>query len=405
MLILERGLMTSMLKRAHAMHDELIALRRTIHRRPELGFQEFETARLAAATMRLLGARVRTRVGATGVIADLGASETGRPCIAIRADMDALPVQELNPVAYCSTVPGVMHACGHDAHVAMALGAARLLAEEDLPGKVRFLFQPSEERPDEEGISGATHMIRAGALDGVDLVIAQHVGSETETGRIRILPGPMSASEETFWITIRGEGCHGAYPHTGRDPIYISAQVMDAIYGIVSRQISPMRSAVISIGQIQGGTQVNVIPSEVSLAGTIRSFDEEVRQVLHTELGRALEVARVLGGDYDLKIDLDAIATVNDARVCALVRAVAGDLLGEDNVLAGEMDMGAEDFGFMTQEIPGAMFMLGTRKGEPRIVHGPTFDIDEAALPIGTAILAEIARRYLYAGCLPDLSG
>jgi amidohydrolase len=393
--------MTTMWERAHAIQDELVVLRRAIHRRPELGFQEFETSNLAAGTMRSLGARVRTGVGTTGVVADLGAAGAGRPCIAIRADMDALPVWELNPVAYCSTVPGVMHACGHDAHVAMALGAAKLLAEEELPGQVRFLFQPSEERPDEQGVSGAAHMIRAGALDGVDLVIAQHIGSETETGLVRIVPGPMSATEETFWITIRGKGCHGAYPHTGRDPIFISGQVIGAIHGIISRQVNPMRSAVISIGLIQGGTQVNIIPSEVRLAGTIRSFDQEVRATLHAELRRAAEVARALGGDYELKIDLDAIATVNDPRVCALIRGVARDLLGDDKVLAGQPDMGAEDFGFMTQAVPGAMYSLGTKKGEPRVVHGPTFDIDEAALPIGTAILAETVRRYLHAGCLP----
>jgi len=397
--------MTSMWDRAHAIHDELVVLRRAIHRRPELGFHEFATAQLVADTMLSLGARVRTGVGITGVIADLGAGGEGRPCIAIRADMDALPVQELNQFAYRSTVSGVMHACGHDAHVAMALGAARLLAEEDLPGQVRFLFQPSEERPDKQGISGAAHMIQAGALDGVDLVIAQHIGSETETGLVKIAPGPLSATEETFRITIRGEGCHGAYPHTGRDPIFISGQVIGAIHGIVSRQINPMRSAVISIGLIHGGTQVNIIPSEVRLAGTIRSFDQQVRETLHAELRRAAEVARALGGDYELKIDLDAVATVNDARVCALIRSVACDLLGNDKVLAGQPDMGAEDFGFMTQAIPGAMYSLGTRKGEPRIVHGPTFDIDEAALPIGTAILAETARRYLHAGRLPEAEG
>jgi amidohydrolase len=391
-----------MWERAHAIHDELIELRRTIHRQPELGFQEFETARLAADRMRSLGALVRTGVGITGVIADLGCEEAGWPCLAIRADMDALPIQELNPVDYASTVPGVMHACGHDSHVAMALGAARLLAEEELPGRVRFLFQPSEERPDPQGVSGAVHMIRAGALEGVDLVIAQHVDPDTETGWIEVGAGPVAATEETFWMTIRGHGSHGAGPHTGRDPIYISGHVIGAIHGIVSRQIDPMRPAVISIGLIQGGTQVNIIPEEVRLAGTIRSFDEEVRQTLRAELQRAAEVTRALGGDYDLKINLEAIATVNHAGVDALIGQVARDLLGDDRVRIGEPTMGAEDFGFMTQAIPGAMFSLGTKKGERRNAHNPTFDIDEAALPIGTAILAETARRYLHSGYLPD---
>jgi amidohydrolase len=387
--------MTGIWERAHALQAELVRLRRMIHRRPELGFQEVETARLVAETLQSLGAQVQTGVARTGVVGSLGTEGGGRPCIAIRADMDALPVTELNDVPYCSEVPGVMHACGHDAHVAMALGAAMLLSKEELPGQVRFLFQPSEERPDEDGVSGAARMIEAGALKGVDWVIAQHVEAEAETGSIRIAPGPITATEDSFRATIRGEGCHGAYPHTGRDPIFIAGQVIGAIHGIVSRQVDPMRPAVISIGLIHGGTEVNVIPSEVNLAGTIRSFEEEVRQVLHAELRQAFEVARALGGDYELTFHMDAIATVNDAEVCALIAAVARDLLGERQVLVEEPSMGAEDFGYMTREVPGAMFSLGTRQGEPRIFHGAYFDIDEAAMPIGTAILTQAVWRYL----------
>jgi len=387
--------MSDLWERAHALREELIRLRRVIHRHPELGFQEVETARLAADTLRSLGIRVQTGVGTTGVVGDLERGAGEGPCIAIRADMDALPVQELNRVPYCSQVAGVMHACGHDAHVAMALGTAMLLSEEHLPGRVRFLFQPSEERPDEEGVSGAARMIEAGALEGVDLAIALHVEPEAETGTIRIAAGPITATEDTFRATIHGQGCHGAYPHTGRDPIYLAGQVLGAIHGIVSRQVDPMRAAVISVGVIQGGTEVNVIPSEVRLAGTVRSFDPAVRDVLHAELRRAFDVARALGGDYELSFHMDAIATVNDEGVSALIASVARDLLGDERVLVEEPSMGAEDFGYMTAEVPAAMFSLGTRRGEPRVIHGPYFDIDEAALPIGTAILAETARRYL----------
>jgi amidohydrolase len=382
-----------MLERAQALHDELVRLRRTIHQNPELGFREFETARLAAETLQALGARVRTGVGKTGVVGDLG---QGRLCIGIRADMDALPVQELNQVSYCSQAPGVMHACGHDSHVAMALGAAMLLSREDLPGQVRFLFQPSEERPDEEGVSGAMRMIEDGALEGVAAVVALHVHPDADTGSVRISPGPLSATEETFRATIYGIGCHGAYPYAGRDPIYLAGQVISAIYAIISRQIDPMRAAVISLGIIRGGTQVNIIPSQVALSGTIRSFDDAVREDLHRELRRACEVARALGGDYELDIHLDAIATSNDAAVSALIADVARGMLGAEQVLPDEAGLGAEDFGFMTGQIPGAMFSLGTKSGEPRIIHGPYFDIDEAALPIGAAILAETARRYLH---------
>jgi amidohydrolase len=387
--------MSNMMQRAGTLAQELTRIRRIIHSKPELGFREYQTAELVVQTLEPLGARIQSGVGYTGVIADLG---KGEGCIAIRADMDALPVDELNDVPYRSQVPGVMHACGHDAHVAMALGAAMLLSDEELLGQVRFLFQPSEERPDDEGVSGAARMMEDGALEGVDLAIACHVEALSETGFIKISPGPMAATEDTFRATIRGEGCHGALPHRGRDPVFIAAQVINALNGIVSRHVNPMRAAVISIGILQAGTEVNVIPNEVSFSGTIRSFDEDVRATLHLELRRAFEVARALGGNYELSLQTDAVTMTNDPQVTEMIASAARDLLGADRVLPEEPAMGAEDFAYMTRVIPGAMFFLGTRKGEPRIFHGPYFDIDEAALPIGAAILAETARRYVQAG-------
>lgn len=387
--------MTEILEQAHALKAELVRLRRAIHEQPELGFQEVKTAQLVAQTLDPLGFRIRTGVGKTGVVADIG---EGSPCVAIRADMDALPIHELNEVPYRSRVPGVMHACGHDAHVAMALGAAMLLRQPVPTGQVRLLFQPSEERTDKEGVSGAIRMIDDGALEGVDVVIAQHVKPEVDTGFIEISPGPITATDDAFEAVIYGRGSHAAFPHMGLDPIFIAGQIISAIHGIVSRHVDPGQSAVVSIGLIHGGTEVNIIPTEVKLAGTLRSFQDEVRETLHHELRQAFELARALGGNYELCINTEAVALVNDSHISALIAEVARDLLGEQYVMPAEPEMGAEDFGYMARQVPATMFYLGTGSGEPRALHNPHFDIDEAALPIGTAILAETARRYLHSG-------
>lgn len=381
-----------MLARAKALKGELIRLHRAIHRHPELGFEEVKTAALIAETLESLGIKVQTGVAKTGVIGYLG---EGGPVVAIRADMDALPIQELNEVPYRSQVPGVMHACGHDAHVATALGAAMLLREIKLEGEVRFLFQPSEERVDEEGKSGAMRMVEEGVMEGVEAILALHVDSETESGVVKISPGPMSAGDDSFEATIMGRGCHGAYPHRGVDPIFIAGEVILAIQGIVSRRIDPVKQAVISIGTIHGGTAENIIPEEVELTGTIRSFEQEVREQLHTELEKAFQVANALSGDFRLTIEEGYPVMVNEEKMAELIRGVAIDLLGQEKVLPKEPTMGAEDFSYFLAQAPGAMFRLGIKKGEMRPGHSPHFDLDEEALPIGAAILAESARRYL----------
>ena len=384
-----------MLERAREIEQQLVNWRREIHKHPELGFQEFKTAELVAKTLQSLGLRVRTGVGKTGVVGYLG---EGKPVVALRADMDALPIQEANDVPYASQVPGVMHACGHDAHTAILLGVATLLCQEELPGQVRFLFQPAEEESDEEGKSGAMRMIEDGAMEGVDIIMALHVDSSIPVGSIEVDDPYISASVDTFYATLRGQGCHGAYPHRGVDTIFILGQVINAIHGIVSRRIDPVKPAVISIGTVHGGQTDNVIPETVEITGTIRSMDEEVRQKLFEELEKALGVARALGGDFELSIEEGYPSSMNDPQVASLIRQVAIDLLGEDCLHPPEPGMGAEDFGLLANLAPGAMFFLGTkREGERREAHSPTFDIDERALPIGAAILAEATRRYLLA--------
>ena len=382
-----------MLERARAIEEQLIAWRREFHMRPELGFQETRTAARVAEVLESLGYRVRTGVGRTGVVAERG---QGHPIAAIRADIDALPIQEANDVPYVSQVPGVMHACGHDAHTAVGLGVATLLAQETFPGTVRFLFQPAEEVGDEEGVSGAPRMVEDGAMEGVDTVLALHVDGSVPVGDITLGAGPVSAGVDTFYATIIGRGGHGALPHKVVDPIYIAGHAILALHAIVSRRLHPFDQAVVSIGSIHGGQADNVVPERVEMSGTIRFMELEVQEQIHAEIERALGVARALGGDYALKIEFGGGPMVNDAGVVDLLHEVATDLLGARHIQPPERKMGAEDFGAFSELAPGAMFTLGCRiEGDEREAHSPHFDIDERCLPVGTAILAEAALRLL----------
>ena len=384
-----------MLERARVLQEQIVAWRREVHKHPELGFQEHRTAQLVADALRDIGIRVETGIGKTGVVGHLG---EGRPSVGIRADMDALPLQEANDVPYASRTPGVMHACGHDAHVGILLGVAKLLSEmKDRPsGEIRFLFQPCEEGQDDEGKSGAVRMIEDGALEGLDAVIALHVASEIPAGKVEIDSGYALAAVDSFDATLVGAGCHGAYPHMGVDPIFILAQVINAVHGIRARRINPVRPAVISFGSIHAGDANNVIPNEVKINGTIRSYDDETRHQLWEELEKALGVARVLGGNYQLAIEEGFPSTYNDPEIAGIIRQVAEEMLGQDGLYPPEPGMGAEDFSYMARKAPAAMFMLGAQIGqENRPHHSPIFDLDESAFPIGAAVLAEVACRLL----------
>lgn len=383
----------SMLERAREIAPQLGAWRRDFHANPELGFQETRTAARVAEGMEALGYRVHRYVGRTGVVAERG---EGNLVVAIRADMDALPIQEENEVPYVSQVPRVMHACGHDAHMAMAMGAAALLSQENFPGAVRFLFQPSEEDADADGVSGAPRMIEDGAMENVRAVLALHVDASLPVGDITIDAGPSSAGVDSLYVTILGQGGHGATPNKVIDPIYLAAHVILALHGIVSRRLHPFEPAVISLGSIQGGEANNVIPEQVELSGTIRYMAPEVQKQIHAEIERALQVARALGGDYLSKIEIGYPPMFNNPWMVNLIREVITDLLGGDHVQQPIPHMGAEDFGFFSNLAPGAMFSLGCRiEGDERKLHHPRFDLDECCLPIGTAILAESAMRLL----------
>lgn len=385
-----------LLKQAQALQDDMVAWRRDIHMHPELGFEETRTANLVVQTLREMGIEAQPGVGRTGVVARIGDGDG--PKIGIRADMDALPIDEANDVPYKSQNPGVMHACGHDSHTAMLLGVARMLNEmSDRPaGEVRLLFQPSEEKWGEDGISGASAMIQDEALEDLDAVIALHVSSTDEAGTVKVGDGYMMAAVDSFDATIKGEGTHGASPHMGRDPIVLAAQVINAIQAIRSRWTDPTKPSVVTIGAIHGGTTTNVIPHEVTLLGTIRTYEEPVREQIHEELHKAFSIAKTLGGDYELNIQRGYPALYNAPDVAGLLRDVAAEAIGADKVKLGVPGMGAEDFAYMAQKAPGAMMILGAKYDDVnRPHHSPIFDIAEDPMQYGAAILAETAVRLL----------
>lgn len=382
-----------MLNKAKAIQPDMIKWRRDFHMHPELGFKEERTAAKVAEILEEFGYRVQKGVGKTGIVAEIG---SGKPIVAIRADMDALPIDEANQVPYRSKNKGVMHACGHDAHTAIALGSAKLFAQEDISGTVRFLFQPAEEVEDEEGISGAPRMIEDGAIDDVDYVLALHVASSISTGDVEISTDYVSAGVDTFYATIIGKGGHGSTPSKVIDPIFLSGYVILALHGIVSRQLKPFDPAVISIGSIQGGVADNVIPEVVNMSGTIRFLEPLVQEKIHAEIKKALEITRALDGDYELRIQEGYPPMHNHRGTVDMLKYVAGNLLGEDKIVPPEPGMGAEDFGFFLQKAPGAMFMLGCKiEDDERRHHDPRFDIDENCMPIGVAIFVETTLRIM----------
>jgi len=385
---------TTTLQRANELAPRLVEIRRTLHQHPELGFAEYRTAALVADILRSLGVDINTGVGKTGVVGHLG---IGRPIVALRADMDALPIQEMNQIDYASKVPGVMHACGHDVHTTCLLGAAMLLKEMKLNGQVRFLFQPSEEGMDEEGKSGAKRMVEEGAIENVQAVFGLHVDSHYEAGTLACSPGYILAALDNFKIVILGRGAHAAQAYLGVDAISLAAQVVNTLHTIVSRRIPALDSAVISIGVIQGGTKENNLAEQVELRGTIRTFDPEIRKKLVEEIHKACSIARVLGGDYQLSIQEGYPALRNDPSLVTFACDLAGDLVGRQAVEDVKPEMGSEDFSFYTQRAPGCYFILGVRTpGQPmRPLHNPYFDIDESVLPLGAAMLAQLAIRYL----------
>ncbi|SMQ81693.1 amidohydrolase [Bacillus sp. OV166] len=386
---------------ANELSERIISWRRLFHQHPELSFHEFGTSKFVAETLKKIdGLQVETGIGVeTSVVATLTSGEG--PVIAIRADMDALPIKEENTHDFRSKNEGVMHACGHDAHTAILLGAAHLLADkfkkEELKGTVKFIFQPAEECTDEKGQSGSPYMVQAGAYDQVDAAIALHMCPWLPVGVAQVNDGYSMANVDVFTAKIFGTGGHGAYPELGTDPIWMLGIFMQALHGIVARKIPALEAGVISIGQIHAGTASNIIPNEVNISGTIRSYTPEVRDLLSSELNKALSVVESLGGSYTLEVERGEPALHNDSRVNGFFLKSIEEMYPECQIVRRPFGMGGEDFGYVTQKIPGALFFLGsgTADGIQRDLHTPIFDIDENSLEMGTSILAQTAVNFL----------
>lgn len=387
-------------RRAKEMHEQIRAWRREIHRHPELTFTEHRTAGLVNATLMGLGVETETEVAKTGVVGHIRGG--AGPVVGLRADMDALPIQEINGTEFDSTIPGVMHACGHDAHTSMLLGAATILKEladqGRLPGSIRLLFQPSEEAQDDEGKSGGMRMVEEGALDNLDAVFGLHVSPIHEVGTVATRSGPITAAADEFTLTVIGSGGHAAHPHAAVDPIVLAAHAVMAIQQIVSRRLKPIEAGVVTIGTINGGTAENVIPDTVTMRGTLRSFSPETRQLLRDELHRACGVVEALGGSFELEILEGYPPTVNSDEAAEVMFDAMREMLGEEHVQTAEMSMGAEDFSFMAQRAPGCFLRLGTHNpawDRQYLVHRADFRMDEDALPVGAAALAAAAVRWM----------
>ncbi len=387
--------------RARELQAELSGWRRAIHRYPELSFDERRTSALVAETLRALGLEPRTGVAKTGVVAEVG---RGERLVALRADMDALPIQEANDSDFDSLRPGLMHACGHDAHTAMLLGAASLLkgleAEGALPGRVRLLFQPSEEAWDEEGKSGARRMVEEGALSGVEAVFGLHVEASLSVGELSTRSGPFMAAVDDFNLTLRGSGGHAAEPHLTVDLIAQAGLVINAVHQIVSRRLDPVEAGLITIGSVHGGRASNVIPERLVLTGTIRSLSEAGRERMHAELRKVVLMIEALGGEADLTFTQGYPVTRNDPTATEVARA-ALSRLGEVRLYEAPLMLGSEDFSFMAEAAPGCFLLLGVRDPaweQEYPVHTPTFRLDERALPVGASALAALALEGLESG-------
>lgn len=372
-------------------------IRRDLHRHPELGFREVRTAKRVSEVLSELGIEHRTGVAETGVLATIRGAAPG-PTVALRADMDGLPIDEKTENPARSENAGVMHACGHDGHVAILLGTAMMLAKrrKDFAGTVRLAFQPAE-----EGLGGAVPLLAQGALDDpkADAAFALHIWNSTPAGQIALAAGPVMAAADELAITVTGRGGHGSQPQATIDPIVAAAQIINALQTVVNRNIDPSEPAVLTIATIHGGTAHNIIPAEVTMSGTIRSYSEEIRALLHARVREVAEgTARALGAKAEVTIGHGYPVTENHVAMTAFARTVAAGVVGDANVVTPRPVMGAEDFSYFLQRAPGCMVFLGSNnvsRGLAHPHHSALFDFDEACLPIGVELMTTLALDYL----------
>jgi amidohydrolase len=379
------------------LRDDLVALRRDFHQHPEIAFEERRTAEIVAQRLQRLGVPVRTGVGQTGVVGVLEGGSPGKTVL-LRADMDALPLTEADRgQPYRSRNNAAHHACGHDGHTAILLTVAEMLVQQrqDLPGRVLFIFQPAEER-----VGGATGMIQDGALDPrPDACFGLHLWNEMPVGTLDARAGTIYANADAFAIGLSSRGGHAALPHQTSDPIAAAAYLVTMLQTLVSRETPPLEPAVLTIGSIHGGTAPNIIPSRVDLQGTLRTFDAQVRERLMSRLQEMVDtVARLYQVEPSFTHLEECPAVVNDADKTELVRRVASEVIGQDNVFSTTRTGGAEDMSFFLQAAPGCFFFVGSANAERGLDsphHSPTFDFDERALEIGAEVLSRVAMAFL----------
>ena len=386
-------------RKADEYFQEVVNIRRHLHRNPELSKQEKSTMEFIGSKLKEYGISFKDNVGGYGIVGTIEGREPQVACLALRADMDALPVQETNEVDYRSANAGVMHACGHDAHIACLLGAAKILngLKEHFRGTVKLFFQPSEETYP----GGAIQMIRAGVMENPKpaFVLGQHVFPFLAAGQVGFRPGKFMASTDEFFITVNGKGGHAAMPQTTVDPILIASHIVIALQQIVSRNANPLVSTVVTVGRFMGEGRTNVIPETVRLEGTVRTFDEEWRTVMHENIRRiAVKTAEAMGGSCEVTVDRGYPFVFNDEDLTDKLITLAGEYLGENNVKPMEQKMGAEDFAYFAREAPGCLYGLGI--ADPSLGTGPNlhtagFNIDESAMKTGMGLMTWLAVRLL----------
>ena len=402
----------SFLEKAQAIQDEIIRIRRHIHKHPELSYKESNTAAFVAQCLDEMNVHYRSGVARTGLIAEISKDgeqeidlKSGKapisPIVIVRADMDALPIQEDTDLEFASCINGVMHACGHDTHTAMVLGVVRLFKDLAFKGTVRFLFQPAEEgaADDPEGLSGARRMVLEGACDGVSAALGLHQIPTLPTGFISIRNAGVMAAADAFKIQVIGKSSHaGATPELGIDAIAISAEVINAIHHIVSRNISPHDTAVISIGTIRAGTALNVIADKATMYGTIRSVKEKSGKLLREKVKAICEhIGEIHNTEIHFNILESIPVTMNDVGVTDMCKKAAAKIIPEEKIIQLDTVMGTEDFAFIAKEVPSCFILLGTRvtDGPAHSIHNSKMVVNEDALPIGTAYFAQAALDLL----------
>ena len=387
---------TSLREAARALGDETVQTRRDFHQHPEIAFEEVRTSAIIAERLEALGLEVRREVGETGVVALLDSGKPGKMVLA-RADIDALPIHDEKTAPYRSTVDGKMHACGHDGHAAVLLSVAKLLSERsDLSGKVVFIFQPAEEI-----VGGARAMLADGALDGLEPAhsVGLHLSSQFPTGTVAVRSGPSMAATDSFRLVVSGKGGHAARPHESVDPVLIAAHLITGLQSLVSRESDPLDNAVISLTSIHGGTAYNIIPENIEIKGTLRTFLPETRRFLQGRIERfSGDLARSMRGAAGLEWITQSPAVVNDDAMTERLRSVAKEVVGEEGLLVAPPIMGGDDMALWLQRAPGCYFFVGARdeaKGAHYAHHHPKFDLDEDALPVAVEVLTRGVLEFL----------